>query len=133
MKALDGPGASLTIYLFRQNISFQYSLSNGHGVSCTVYFLRHAISFQYSPAQIRFHYLNDESSDPEFLLRLPMTKSGVKALDTVENFLTSSTAPQEVTFLSILMEVGSSFPDPRSRTCADSPHYLRQEQARVGN
>jgi len=43
-----------------------------------------------------FHYLNDESSDPEFLLRLPMTKAGVKALDTVENFLTSSNAPQEI-------------------------------------
>ena len=58
------------------NISFQSSLSN--------------------QLTNRFHYLNDESSDPEFLLRLPMTKAGVKALDTVENFLTSPTAPQEV-------------------------------------
>ena len=54
--------------------------------------------FQSGLFQTRFHYLNDESSDPEFLLRLPMTKAGVKALDTVENFLTSSNVPQEVSF-----------------------------------
>ena len=86
----------------------------------------------------RFHYLNDASSDPEFLLRLPMTKAGVKALDTVENFLTSPDAPQEVSFqfalFTIHMEVASLFllPDPRIRACADPPHYIWQEQERVG-
>ena len=38
----------------------------------------------------------DPSSDPAYILQLPMAKAGVKALDTVENFLTSATAPPEV-------------------------------------
>ena len=49
----------------------------------------------------RHHFLEDPASDPEILLRLPMTKAGVKALDTVENFLTSATAPPEVADLGL--------------------------------
>ena len=42
------------------------------------------------------HFLNDPTSDAEYLLRMPMTKAGVKALDTIEAFLTSETAPAEI-------------------------------------
>jgi PhoPQ-activated pathogenicity-related protein len=42
------------------------------------------------------HFLNDPTSDSEYILRMPMTKAGVKALDTIEAFLTSDTAPAEI-------------------------------------
>ena len=108
MKASDGPGSSsVKIFLMDNWTCIVY----GPGA---VQYLFSVFSFltvnSFSPLFLtvnkqvplskqltnRFHYLNDESSDPEFLLRLPMTKAGVKALDTVENFLTSPTAPQEV-------------------------------------
>ena len=38
----------------------------------------------------------EPSTDPSYILQLPMAKAGVKAVDTVENFLTSATAPPEV-------------------------------------
>ena len=44
----------------------------------------------------RWHFFNDPTHDPEYLLWLPMAKTGVRAMDTVENFLTSDTAPEEV-------------------------------------
>jgi len=43
-----------------------------------------------------WHFLTDPTSDAEYLLRLPMTKGAVKAMDTVTNFLTSETAPEEI-------------------------------------
>ena len=43
-----------------------------------------------------WHYMNDPTGDAEYLLRLPMTKGAVKAMDTVTNFLTSDTAPEEI-------------------------------------
>ena len=44
----------------------------------------------------RWKLATDPSSDPAYILQLPMAKAAVKALDTVENFLTSTTAPEEV-------------------------------------
>jgi len=46
------------------------------------------------------HFLK-EPSETDYLLRLPMTKAGVKALDTVENFLTSSEAPTKIKSLNL--------------------------------
>ena len=43
-----------------------------------------------------WHFLNDPTSDAEYLLNLPMTKAGVKAMDTVENFFMSDMAPAEI-------------------------------------
>jgi len=43
-----------------------------------------------------WHFLNDPTSDAEYILNLPMTKAGVRALDTIEAFLTSDTAPTEI-------------------------------------
>ena len=43
-----------------------------------------------------WHYLQDDSSDTEYLLRLPMTKATVKAMDTINYFLTDDTAPDEL-------------------------------------
>jgi len=40
-------------------------------------------------------------TDTDYILQLPMCKAGVKALDTVENFLTSPTAPPEVRALGL--------------------------------
>jgi len=47
------------------------------------------------------HFMNDPTSDSEYLLRMPMTKAGVRALDTIEAFLTSDTAPSEIQDLGI--------------------------------
>ena len=47
------------------------------------------------------HFLNDPSSDAEYLLRLPMTKGAVKAMDTVQNFLMSDSAPEEIQDLNL--------------------------------
>ena len=44
----------------------------------------------------RWKLATDPSTDPAYILQLPMAKAGVRALDTVENFLTSPTAPDEV-------------------------------------
>ena len=46
-----------------------------------------------------WHYLHHSPSDPEYLLRLPMTKAAVKAMDTVNNFLTDDTVPEELEVL----------------------------------
>ena len=48
-----------------------------------------------------WHFMNDEAEDAEYLLRLPMTKGAVKAMDTVTNFLTSDTAPEELQALGL--------------------------------
>ena len=48
-----------------------------------------------------WHYMNDPTRDAEYLLRLPMTKGAVKAMDTVSNFLTSDTAPEEIQALQL--------------------------------
>ena len=48
-----------------------------------------------------WHFLNDPASDAEYLLRLPMTKGAVKAMDTVNNFLTSDSAPEEIQALEV--------------------------------
>ena len=44
----------------------------------------------------RWKFASDPSTDPAYILQLPMAKAGVRALDTVESFLTSATAPDEV-------------------------------------
>jgi len=47
-------------------------------------------------------YMSDPANtDPSYILQLPMAKAGVKALDTVENFLTSETAPLEIQALGL--------------------------------
>ena len=43
-----------------------------------------------------WHFLHDPDQKAEYLLRLPMVKSAVKAMDTVTNFLTDDTAPAEI-------------------------------------
>ena len=43
-----------------------------------------------------WHYLNDPVPDAEYLLRLPMTKGAVKAMDTITSFLTDENAPEEI-------------------------------------
>ena len=43
-----------------------------------------------------WHFLTDPYSDAEYLLRLPMTKGAVKAMDTITNYLTSEEAPEEI-------------------------------------
>jgi len=48
-----------------------------------------------------WHYMNDPTHDSEYLLRLPMTKAGVKALDTITEFLTSESAPPEIQSLEL--------------------------------
>ena len=43
-----------------------------------------------------WHFINDADQDAEYLIRLPMIKSAVKAMDTITNFLTDDTAPEEI-------------------------------------
>merc|ERR1712130_1066230 len=43
----------------------------------------------------------EPSTDPSYILQLPMAKAGVKALDTIENFLTSDEAPEEIQTLGL--------------------------------
>ena len=43
-----------------------------------------------------WHYLQDSSSQTDYLLRLPMTKAAVKAMDTINYFLTDDTVPDEL-------------------------------------
>ena len=45
---------------------------------------------------IRWRMATEPTTDPSYILQLPMAKAGVKALDTIENFLTSDEAPDEV-------------------------------------
>ena len=45
---------------------------------------------------IRWRMATEPTTDPSYILQLPMAKAGVKALDTIENFLTSDEAPEEV-------------------------------------
>ena len=42
------------------------------------------------------HYMEDPTHDAEYVLYMPMTKSGVRAMDAVTEFLTSDSAPQEI-------------------------------------
>ena len=48
-----------------------------------------------------WRFLNDPASDAEYILNLPMTKAGVRALDTVEAFFTEKSAPTSVKELGI--------------------------------
>ena len=43
-----------------------------------------------------WRYLHDPTSDAEYILNLPMTKAGVRAMDTVHAFFTSKTDPSSV-------------------------------------
>ena len=47
-------------------------------------------------AKKRWKMATEPSTDPSYILQLPMAKAGVKALDTIENFLTSEESPEEV-------------------------------------
>ena len=48
-----------------------------------------------------WHFINDQNHDAEYLIRLPMIKSAVKAMDTITNFLTDDTAPPEIQALGL--------------------------------
>jgi len=41
-------------------------------------------------------WVNDPSTDPEWLVHLPMTKASVRAMDVITDFLTSPSSPQEI-------------------------------------
>ena len=43
-----------------------------------------------------WHFIHDADQNAEYLIRLPMVKSVVKAMDTVTNFLTDHTGPGEI-------------------------------------
>ena len=43
-----------------------------------------------------WHFIQDKDQDAGYLIRLPMIKSVVKAMDTVTNFLTDDTIPEEI-------------------------------------
>ena len=45
--------------------------------------------------------MEDPSNNTEFLLRMPMTKAGVRAMDAIGEYLTSSTAPPEIQQLGV--------------------------------
>ena len=50
----------------------------------------------FSAKKKRWKMATEPSTDPSYILQLPMAKAGVKALDTIENFLTSEESPEEV-------------------------------------
>ena len=41
-------------------------------------------------------WIQDPNLNPEWLVHLPMTKASIRAMDTVTNYLTSDSAPQEI-------------------------------------
>ena len=49
-----------------------------------------------SIAYTQLHYMEDPTNDTEYVLYMPMTKAGVRAMDAVTQFLTSDSAPQEI-------------------------------------
>ena len=51
----------------------------------------------------------EPSTDPSYILQLPMAKAGVKALDTIENFLTSEESPEEVRLKTELCHSSATF------------------------
>ena len=54
------------------------------------------ISKDDSIAYTWLHYMEDPTNDTEYVLFMPMTKAGVRAMDAVTEFLTSASAPQEI-------------------------------------
>ena len=54
------------------------------------------ISKDDSIAYTQLHYMEDPTNDTEYVLYMPMTKAGVRAMDAVTQFLTSDSAPQEI-------------------------------------
>ena len=48
-----------------------------------------------------WHFLNDPEKNAEYILNMPMTKAGVKAMDAVQEFFTSDTAPEEIQELGV--------------------------------
>ena len=42
------------------------------------------------------HYLEDDTNNTDYILYMPMTKAGVRAMDVAQEFLTSDSAPQEI-------------------------------------
>ena len=57
---------------------------------------QHSRSEDSSIAYTWLHYIEDPTNDTEYILFLPMTKAGVKAMDATTEFLTSASAPQEI-------------------------------------
>ena len=57
---------------------------------------QHSRSEDSSIAYTWLHYIEDPTNDTEYILFLPMTKAGVKAMEATTEFLTSTLAPQEV-------------------------------------
>ena len=57
---------------------------------------QHSRSEDSSIAYTWLHYIEDPTNDTEYILFLPMTKAGVKAMDATTEFLTSALAPQEI-------------------------------------
>ena len=43
-----------------------------------------------------WHFITQQTDNPDYLLRLPMTKAAVKAMDTITFFLTDDTLPEEL-------------------------------------
>ena len=54
------------------------------------------ISKDDSIAYTWLHYMEDPTNDTEYVLYMPMTKAGVRAMDAVTQFLTSDSAPKEI-------------------------------------
>ena len=48
-----------------------------------------------------WHFITQQPNNPEYLLRLPMTKAAVKAMDTITYFLTDDTLPEELQALGL--------------------------------
>jgi len=47
------------------------------------------------------HFVHDPTKDAEWLLRLPMTKAAMRAMDTIAAFATSNTSPPEIQSLAL--------------------------------
>ena len=43
-----------------------------------------------------WHYMFDPEANPEWVIRLPMAKAAVRAMDTVTAYMTSESAPEEI-------------------------------------
>ena len=57
---------------------------------------QHSRSEDSSIAYSWLHYIEDATNDTEYILFMPMTKAGVRAMDATTEFLTSAMAPQEI-------------------------------------
>ena len=75
----------------------------------------------------------EPSTDPSYILQLPMAKAGVKALDTIENFLTSDEAPQEVRLTDLIPPKPDIRSDSNTWSVPNPPHSDWCQQERLGH